>query len=798
MINFLLKARGVSFGAVALLLAALVIAGKPVHYEQSVRSFFANDDPALLDYIRASEAFGDDNLVFVSYQDPGLLTPAGMDRVAELAREVGPKQIQGVERVESIDVMPLLWKVDDGLLAMDKMPGFARNLALNAMRKAIKNVDLSGGNALTVGGSLKSADARGVADLRAKLIKHPLFVGTLIDPKAEGTALVVRLKNSDEFGLKEVISELRQKADLFANRHRLGRPAVVGPPVLLADGFTSIDVDGRRLAIVGMVLIGLVTLSATQSLWWALVPLMAGWAVWLATSWFMATFDLKLSLSGGPLVAQIIVLTMPAASHLAIHFRDERRREPDARVAARKTLASVSSPILWCALTGAIGYGALVTSTVVPIRQFGWIMGLCTLLASLLVMAISPAAMLPPFRMGLATRFGSTSRVGQGMEWLTEWVYGHPMRVVIALVAIVVPLAAGMGRLTYETNFINAFKPTTRVVRDYATVESRLGGIGLVQVLVPVSGPITPSTLAKFREVEEGLVGTSGRAPSASYVLSLATILDPDRRIESLSEASASRILAAKLELIAASPQAELLKGFLSPGGKQARIIVRLIEQQPAPAKTAIFDEATRLARHAFGDGSYLTGLSFLMTKTTEAIIRTQWTTFFWSVLGILIMLTVALRGPLLATLAIVPTLLSVSLVLGLMGWLGIKLDMATALVASVALGLSVDDTFHCLLQFRRQRAVGTFRDSLFASYLVTGPGVLLSSSAVAVGFLALRLSEFVPFSNFGAMVAIATAGSTIGNILLLPACLTLGERIASRRKRPIATNAPQPSVAKT
>ena len=64
----------------------------------------------------------------------------------------------------------------------------------------------------------------------------------------------------------------------------------------------------------------------------------------------------------------------------------------------------------------------------------------------------------------------------------------------------------------------------------------------------------------------------------------------------------------------------------------------------------------------------------------------------------------------------------------------------------------------------------------------MSGPGVLLSSAAVAVGFMALRLSEFTPFSNFGAMVAVATAGSTIGNILLLPACLTLGERM---RKAP-------------
>lgn len=231
------------------------------------------------------------------------------------------------------------------------------------------------------------------------------------------------------------------------------------------------------------------------------------------------------------------------------------------------------------------------------------------------------------------------------------------------------------------------------------------------------------------------------------------------------------------------SPQADLLNGFWNPDTGRARIMVRMLEQQPAPAKQAVFDRAVAVTRSTFGPTSYLTGLSYLMTKTTESIIRTQWSTFLWSALGILIMLTIALRGPVLAALALIPTLLAVALVLGLMGWIGVKLDMATALVASVALGLSVDDTFHCLLQFRRERATHSFKESLFDSYSVTGPGVLLSSLAVAIGFAALRLSEFTPFVNFGTMVGIATAGSTLGNLILLPACLTLGERLRMARE---------------
>ena len=783
MIELLLRARRFLLVAVVVLLALLVASGRRVDYEQSIRSFFSEDDPAIIDYNRASAAFGDDNFVFVSYEDPALLTPAGMARVAELAHALGHDAIPAVSRVESLDAMPQLWQIDDGLITMEKLPAFLRNRALAAIRERIKGMDLAGSaSSLTVAAAINAADPATLETLKAKITHHPLMVGTLVDAKGESTALVVRLGKIEKFEITSTVRALRARSDAFAARHKLGRPAIVGPPILLADGFSSIEVDGQRLAVVGMILIGIVTLTATRSLWWAVVPILGGWVVWLATEWVMATFGLKLALSGGPLVAQIIVLTMPAASHLAIHYRDERRREADRRVAARSTLRAVSSPIIWCSLTGAIGYGALATSNVMPIRQFGWIMGTCTLVASLLVMAIAPSAMLPPFRLDLPARFGSRSRVGAGVSWTTTWVVRRPLTVVLVILAIVAPIAVGMTRLIYESNYINAFMPETRVVRDYRAVESRLGGIGVVEMIVPVPGPVDRPFLGKLHEVADGLVREDQFGPRPSHVLSLATVLDPDRRIVALPDPAANWIIQTKLDLIAASPQAELLRGFVSPGGSQTRILIRLAEQQPASDKAQIFNRARALVAKTMGQAGEITGLSYLMTRTTEAVIRTQWSTFGWSVAGILLMLTIALRGPVLAALALLPTLLAVGLVLGLMGWLGIKLDLGTALVASVALGLSVDDTFHCLLQFRRLRQTEPFEPSLFASYAVTGPGVVLSSTAVALGFLVLYFSEFAPFSNFGVMVAVATAGSTLGNILFLPACLTLGERIKGRR----------------
>jgi predicted RND superfamily exporter protein len=779
LIRFLFASRHVSFAAVVVLLALLAISGKRVSYEQSISSFFAEDDPFMRVYQKAARTFGDDNFAFLVYDDPELVTPQGLDRAGELARAVGRDRIAGVERVESLDAMPLLWGIDDALLALDRLPKLARSLAMGAARKAVKNLDLKT-SSMTVAGAVRAVASQpaALAALKNRLTSHPLFLGTLIDRDGTCTAVVVRLKKTHEHNVIETVAALREAADSFARRHQFRRPAVVGPPVLLADGFRAIEIDGRRLAFVGMVLIGLVTLSATASLWWALVPMIAAWAIWLATEMLLATFGIKLSLSGGPLVAQIIVLTMPAASHLAIHFRDNRRKELDPRQAARSTLNAVAVPIIWTAITGAIGYGALVTSDVVPVRQFGAILGTCTLGAALLVTLLCPIAMLPPLPLEVPVRHGSHSRVAAFMNRLVFLVYRRPRLVVVTVIAVVLPLAAGLFRLSYETNYINLFRPEARVVGDYHAVESKLGGIGLVELVVPVGQAISPRLLQDLKQVDARIRRIPVADPHAiAQVLSVATLLDPDDRLARLPSSRAHDLLKDKLDLIAASGQRTLLRGFWNTETGESRMLIRLKERQPAPEKTKIFRMATAAATDQFGPASYLTGLSFLMTRTTEAIIATQWGTFLWSAIGILLMLSLAFRSVVLAVLAILPTMLSVAFVLGLMGWLRIQLDMATALVASVALGLSVDDTFHCLLQFRRERKTRRFRRRLFESYRVSGPGVLLSSLAVAVGFAALGVSEFEPFVNFGIMVGIATAGSTLGNVVLLPACLTLGER---------------------
>jgi predicted RND superfamily exporter protein len=796
---WLLRARYLTFAAAVAALAVLVALDRHVRYDQSLTAFFPDGDLAVIDYQRASVTFGNDNVVFVVYDDPGLLTGEGMRRLGELAESIQPSRIDAVVEVQSLDRMPLFWEFDDRLSDLARLPAVARNLALRALRASVGSMGAPD-SPFTVGGALRrAANGAGLDALREKITSHPLLRNTLVDASGRTAAVVVRLKPMEEQDPKATIAALRAAADGFAARHQLSRPMLVGPPVLLADGFTAIEEDGRRLSIVGMALIGLVTLSITHSLWWALVPMIAGWTIWRAAETMLALLNIRLSLSGGPLVAQIIVLTMPAASHLAIHFRDALRGGLSRGDAARRTLDVVSVPILWTAATGAVGYAALLTSRVVPVFQFGAVLAACTLAATLLTMALSPTAMMPPFPLEIPVRPGSSSRLADALNRLTVWVADHPSKIVIGTLVLFVPLALGMVRLDYESNYINAFKSTTRVRADYVGTEARIGGIGVVSLVVPAGETPTLAALAPFRalgaEVERLTI--RGR-PAVNQVLSPATVLDPEGKLARLPAEQGRIALEAKLDLIAAAPQGTLLRQFWSAdadGSSWARLVMRVSEREPALDKEQIFGEALGLARRtpAFSDPTrpaYLTGLSYLLTQTTRGVVSTSWSTFLWSAAGIMTMLTLAFRGLALATLALLPALLSVGMVVGLTSWMGLKLDIATALVASVALGLSVDDTFHCLLQYKRRRATQPFRESLLASYQVSGPGVVLSSLAVAVGFAVLRFSEFVPFSSFGTMVGVATLGSSIGNLVLLPACLALGHRWATRRRATTLTRA--------
>ena len=153
--------------------------------------------------------------------------------------------------MESLDAMPLLWKIDDGLIAMDALPGLAGKRAKKTLLEMRSRTPTSREETLFRRRWFRQVgrcDAKGLADLKARLTKHPLFVGTLIDdrgPNDHGSGCPAQ-EDGGVYDVKESIGANSASGPTPSRSvTNWDDPSIVGPPVLLADGFNSIDVDGR-------------------------------------------------------------------------------------------------------------------------------------------------------------------------------------------------------------------------------------------------------------------------------------------------------------------------------------------------------------------------------------------------------------------------------------------------------------------------------------------------------------------------------------------------------------------------
>ena len=215
-------------------------------------------------------------------------------------------------------------------------------------------------------------------------------------------------------------------------------------------------------------------------------------------------------------------------------------------------------------------------------------------------------------------------------------------------------------------------------------------------------------------------------------------------------------------------------------GSTWLRVMLRARERQPSRQKRAIIDDVSRIVAEEFPAGpgrpaGEVTGFFVLLAQLVERMLSDQWFTFFLAAAGIFLLLAAAFSSPLLAAVALVPNALPIFVVLGVLGWAGERVNMGTAMIAAVSMGLSVDSSIHYIAAFRRRLAAGdAFTAALEIAHQTAGRAMIFSTLALVVGFLALTTSGFIPTVSFGALSCLTLTGGLVGNLVVLPVLLTL------------------------
>ncbi|QDT65705.1 efflux RND transporter permease subunit [Calycomorphotria hydatis] len=734
LVDTLIRYRVIVFCMAIALAVCAFGPSRSLEFDRSIESLYGPDDPILVDFRESKQLFGGDEFVIVAWSDEDPLTNEGLVRIRSSANQFS--ELPGVN--------------PDGTQHLASM-------------LALEGIDAVLGDSF---GPFRLMVRRGAQiAMRNRLVNFSR--GILIGTDDHTVAVVLRLFPSDETEITrtQTFAEIRR----VASEHD-PPAAVAGEPIQIHDAFRYVNDDGRILFQVSLGLLAVVLLILFRNLRWVLLPVTVVLCSVVWTRGFLYVTDAKLSMVSSVLNALVTIIGIAAVTHVAVRFRTDRQTYEPVE-ALRATILHLASPIFWAAATTAVGFLSLLVSDLNPVKSFGLMMGLGTVMALIAATTIVPGG-------ALIGRFPTDpkSAPGEGLltsalAFLSRITQRYPVLVGFMATAIVAFAVSGLSKLTVETDFSKNFRSDSPIVKALNFVENRLGGAGSWEVNFPTPEKLNDDFLNDVRTLSSNLreLTIDGEQP-LTKVVAITDGLDLLPGLVRQGDPEEDLAMIARM-------QPDFEKSLYNRDHQRMRIVLRALERQPAEMKRRIITAVNEEARGVFPEAK-ATGIYVLLTYLIESLLSDQLYSFTVAACGIFLMMCFALRSLPLALMSLVPNVLPIVLVLGGMGWLNIPVNIGTAMIASVSIGLTIDSSIHYLIGFRRHRLAGLDAGAAMErTHQDIGRALVFATLALSAGFAVLMLSHFIPLVYFGMLTSLALIGGLLGNLILLPWMLTIFRR---------------------
>ena len=740
-------------------------ASQRLSFDRSLPRMFAAEDPTRKDFERLQSKFGVSDLIVFAYRDEKLWAKdgSGLERLQRIRERIEATPGVAVAMdLSKIDQM--LGQLDQPFAVFGKLFGGNKTHVLLDDRNAIAN-------------AFKT-----------------IFEGQTHSRDGALVAIACLLKPADQSPVttKETLSQLRVLADSLSSQ-AAQKGMLVGQPVMVEEGFDEIEQDGRRLSLVSTLCLSLLILVGFRSLRWAIISIaVVQWSL-IVTRGLLSWLAWDLTMVSSMLASIVTVIGVATTMHWMLGYQQAMKSGSAPEEALRRSMVSLRRPIAWACITDAIGFASLSFAKVGPVQDYGWMMAIASLVVLIGIFVLVPAIALMPLaskrlekRVGLSFELSpipGDESLRRCLLWILRQVtLSHRA---VAIVAILVGGIAVWGslRLTVETDFIKNFRSDAPLVVAYRAVEAELGGAGVWDVVVPAPKILTQGYLDQVAALEASLMSLEVPGSEPLRLTKVMSFADADSAAR-LSPNLGSFSIEARLlgmKQVMGSFVSTLITDFKNDS-RYLRIMLRSREQAEAAQKEQLISEVRRTVDKAvqsdqWGTGSNRTatvsGYYVLLSQLVSSVVADQWRCFAVATIGIWIAMSIALRSPWLAMLAILPNALPSLCILGWMGWTGTRVNLGAAMIAAVSMGLSVDSSLHYLIRFQRERAAGlNLMESMKVAQSEIGMAILLSTVALVLGFGSLSTSHFLPTIVFGTTASISMVGGLACNLVVLPALL--------------------------
>ncbi|MFT5504735.1 MAG: putative RND superfamily exporter protein [Gammaproteobacteria bacterium] len=663
-----------------------------------------------------------------------------------------------------------------------------------------------------------------IALAETEMRTSPLYENLLVSSDGGTTAMQVNLtenhtlidlinKRDALYDKRETLPDVQQRLDMLTSKikvlnlkHKQDRDQVIadvrrimdkyrsesvlylgGVPMIVADSIEFIRSDLKVFGVGVVLFIVLILAISFRSVRWVVLPLVACVSSAVVMVGYLGLSHWPVTVVSSNFISLLLIITLSLIIHLIVRYREVSQLQPDWSQfeLVDETIKSKFVPCFYTALTTIVAFGSLLASGIRPVIDFGWMMVLGIIISMVLAFTLFPAVLVMLPRLNTETNSDVTGNITASIARFIEHKTATSVLFFLMLIGIA---ATGLPQLSVENRFIDYYQEDTEIYQGMSLIDEKLGGTTPMDVIIdaPADEILEPDEyagnedltsysywfnrdglleVAKYHEYLESL-------PETGKVLSLHTGI---KMLETLNEGKPFNDfkLAVVYKRLPVDVKKALFDPYLSKDGNQLRFSIRMYESDKNLKRQALLDKIYTDLTGKFGldpEQVTLSGMAVLYNNLLQSLFKSQILTIGAVFIAILGMFLLLFRNLKLAMATILPNMIAATFILGLMGWIGIPLDIMTITIAAISIGIGVDDSIHYVHRFREEFAIDQdYWGAVRRCHNSIARALYYTTVTVVLGFSILALSNFIPTIYFGLLSGLAMSAALIANLMLLP-----------------------------
>ena len=500
----------------------------------------------------------------------------------------------------------------------------------------------------------------------------------------------------------------------------------------------------------------------------------------------------KVTVISSNFIALMLILNMAMNIHVTVRYLQIKKEFESLSIqdAVYEATSKMFLPILYTVLTTICAFLSLIFSGIKPIIDFGWMMTLGLIVSLFITFTLVPA-LLNTFSNSedYINQKEEESRITNALSNFTK----NNTSIIFGSALVVVALSVyGISKLEVENSFINYFDKKTEIYKGMKLIDDKLGGTTTLDVILkfpnnqekenkddefaewdddnkedPTKYWFTRNKIDKILKVHDYM----DSLPEVGKVMSFGSII---RVAEDLTGKKLETLEASVLySKIPEEIKKEIISPYISIKDSEARISVRIKDSTKDLRRNDLIKKIKKELNTEVGltEGEYkLAGVVILFNNLLQSLFKSQILTLGVVMIGISLMFLVLFRNLMLSFIGVVPNFMAAFFILGIIGLLGIPLDMMTITIAAITIGIAVDNSIHYIYRFKEEfKKIKNYNLTVDKCHNSVGVAILNTSITIVFGFSILVLSNFIPTIYFGVFTGIAMLLALISVLTLLP-----------------------------